>query len=119
MTLREEQSQFVSDIGKLIRFADLIKGVSLTFGEGKVYAERSGYIGQTLASFKDAVHKMGGFHYKGLAIDFNLFVNGVWIADGKHPYWTTLGNYWISLSTSNTWGGKWGDANHFSRGETA
>lgn len=41
-------------------------------------------------------HRAGSCHYEGLAIDINLFKDGVWLKDGKdhgqfHDLWESLG----------------------------
>jgi len=41
-------------------------------------------------------HRKGSCHYQGLAIDINLFKDGVWLKDGKdheqfHDVWETMG----------------------------
>lgn len=58
-------------------------------------------------------HKEGSFHYKRLAIDLNLFKEGSYLesTEAHRP----LGEYWESIG--GTWGGRWGDGNHYSYGE--
>lgn len=63
---------------------------------------------------KDAVHMDKSAHYNGLAADWNLFVDGVWISNGDHPAWKACGAYWLSLHGLARHGGEWGDANHIS-----
>lgn len=116
MSLREQQSLFTQYVGMLIRYA-LMQGYELTLGEGKLYAERRGYWTGKLLIFRDAMHKQTGKHYQGLAIDLNLFVNDKYVTDGNDNAWKVLGNYWKSLHPECTWGGDFGDANHFSWGE--
>lgn len=62
----------------------------------------------------DAVHMDGGCHYMKIAKDWNLFVNGEWIANGEHPVWVIIGTKWESLHVLARWGGRWGDGNHIS-----
>lgn len=62
----------------------------------------------------DAVHMPNSLHYKGLASDWNLFIDGQWISDGSHPAWKALGEHWESLDGLCSWGGRFGDSNHFS-----
>lgn len=115
MSLREQQSKFVYCLSMLIRFT-YYRGWQLTLGEGKLLAERKGWLSGKLTTFRDAVHKIGGKHYAGLAIDLNLFIDGQWISSGDHPAWQDLGRYWKSLDPSATWGGDFAsvDVNHFS-----
>ena len=57
-------------------------------------------------------HKENSFHYKRLAVDFNLFINGVYqtTTEAHKP----LGDFWKSIG--GTWGGdfKHKDGNHYS-----
>ena len=96
MSLRTEQSEFVKAVGELIRRAyDL--GYELTFGD--TYPFRK--------------HREGSFHGKGLAIDLNLFQNGIYLTSTESHQ--ALGEFWESLG--GTWGGHWNDGNHYSWGE--
>ena len=59
-------------------------------------------------------HRKGTFHEKGLAVDLNLFKNGVWLTETfEHE---VIGTFWESLG--GTWGGRWQDGNHYSWNET-
>jgi hypothetical protein len=99
MTLRQKQSLFVKLVGELISFAyDL--GYEFTFGDA--------------ARMDQKGHMKDSLHYSRLAIDLNLFVNGRWIQSGDHPAWQDLGGFWESLNPLCAWGGRFGDANHFS-----
>ena len=102
MTLRQKQSTFVWALGELIIYAHE-KGYELTLGEGHVDVRR-----------QERLHMPGTLHRLRLAQDLNLFVNGRWIADGDHPVWEELGKFWESLHPLARWGGRFGDANHFS-----
>lgn len=62
----------------------------------------------------DGVHMPGSTHYLGIGKDWNLFVDGQWISDGDHPAWKACGEYWEKQHGLCRWGGRWGDANHFS-----
>ena len=99
MTLRQKQSRFVECIGKLILFA-YQNGYELTFGDT--------YPGK----FK---HSDIGLHPKGLAIDLNLFKGGRYMTSTESH--RTLGEYYESLDPLCTWGGRWGDGNHYSYSE--
>lgn len=96
MTLRQRQSKFAKMIPLLILFA-YEKGYEVTFGD--FYAE----IG----------HCKGSFHYKKLAADLNLFKSGRFLRSTKSH--EPLGLFWESIG--GTWGGRWGDGNHYSLGE--
>ena len=61
-------------------------------------------------------HKKGSFHYDRLAIDLNLFKDGIWLKETEDHQ--EFGEYWISLGGS--WGGNFKrvkDGNHYSLGE--
>lgn len=98
MTLREKQSKFVDNVAWLIAYANSI-GYELTFGD----------------AYAKAGHGKGSFHYKRLAIDFNLFIDGKYQRSTKAHL--PLGEFWESLG--GTWGGRFKkpDGNHYSYGE--
>lgn len=60
-------------------------------------------------------HSKNSFHYKRLAIDLNLFINGVY--QTKTEAHKPIGEKWEKLG--GTWGGRFGkkDGNHYSWGE--
>ena len=121
MSVREEQSQFVKMVGKFIGRAtftiqdaeDLLalvkareaageKAVALTFGD----------------AYRDPrvmfpYGKPHSLHKSRLAIDFNVFKDGRYLSGQGYP---SLGEFWESIGGS--WGGRWGDPNHFSLGES-
>jgi hypothetical protein len=109
MTLREKQSAFCLALANLIVWA-YDRGYEFTMGEG--------YVGDTDArdGDHDGPHLRAGMHYKRLAQDLNLFINGEWIRDGDHPAWTEIGVKWESMDSMARWGGRFSnpDANHFS-----
>jgi len=98
MTIREKQSLFVRMVALLIDYATEL-GYELTFGDA--YA-KSGHIN-------------GSFHYKRLAIDFNLFKDGEYLTETEDHL--PLGEFWESIGGS--WGGRFKrkDGNHYSLGE--
>jgi hypothetical protein len=49
-------------------------------------------------------------HHWRLAIDMNLFKDGTWLKNTEDH--TPLGEYWESIG--GTWGGRFGDGNHYS-----
>lgn len=96
MSLRQQQSRFVRMVALLILYAYEL-GYELTFGDAWAHDG----------------HKDGSFHYKRLAIDLNLFIDGHYCeTTGDH---LELGKFWESLG--GTWGGRWDDGNHYSLGE--
>ena len=99
MTLGEKQRKFSLCIAQLIVWA-YEHGFEISLGDT--------YPGK----FKHAEH---GKHPQGLAIDLNLFKDGVWlIATEDHQ---PLGEYYESLDPHASWGGRWNDGNHYSYGE--
>lgn len=96
MTLRQKQSKFAKMIPLLILFA-YEKGYEITFGD----------------AWAKMGHRKGSFHYKRLAFDLNLFKKGVFLRSTKAH--EPLGIFWESIG--GTWGGRWGDGNHYSLGE--
>jgi hypothetical protein len=95
MTLREKQSKFMRMLADLIIFA-YQEGYELTGGD--LWAHRG--------------HKPNSFHYIRLAVDLNLFKDGVWLE--KTEDHKPLGEYWESIG--GTWGGRFKDpdGNHYS-----
>ncbi len=125
MGLREAQSAFTRDIGRLIAYADEI-GVELTFGDA--YRSRAqqllNYFGNSVYSIGKGLKlikgrkvswTMNSKHLDRLAVDFNFFI------DDKLTYvdekLDLLGTYWESLDEKNEWGGFWKkkDSPHFQR----
>ena len=94
--LNEKQFEFTSKIARLILYAESL-GYNLTFGDA--YA-------------KDG-HMIGSFHYKRLAVDFNLFRDGEYLKETEDH--REIGEYWKKIG--GTWGGDWDDGNHYSLGE--
>jgi len=80
-------------IGLLIGYANLL-GYGLTFGD----------------AYATTGHIKNSFHGKRLAVDFNLFIDGVYqeTTEAHEP----LGLYWELIG--GTWGGRFNDGNHYS-----
>ena len=95
-SLRKKQSEFAKALGLLILFA-YQKGYELTLGDA--YATEG--------------HIDGSFHYKRLAIDLNLFKDGIYLTDSEDHI--EIGEFWEDLG--GTWGGRFKDGNHYSWGE--
>lgn len=97
MKLLEKQFKFTNAISFLIRFA-FEHGYFLTFGD----------------AYRDPRVKYGhpkSNHRNRLAVDFNLFVDGEYIQDSKHPAWIVLHKEWARLGGARM---LINDANHFS-----
>ena len=105
LSLRQKQSLFVVMVGKLIAFAGE-KGYDLTFGEAYRTPEQAQRNADAGIGIKDSLHT------KRLAVDFQLFKDGVYLtaSDDYKP----LGEFWESIGGS--WGGRFSkpDGNHFS-----
>ena len=93
LTLGQKQRKFSLMVAKLIIFA-YDHGYEITLGDAWA---RDGHM-------KDSLH------YKRLAIDLNLFKDGVYLT--KTEDHKDLGTYWESLGGS--WGGRFNDGNHYS-----
>src|SRR5689334_17191417 len=108
MTLREKQSAFVVLVAKLIQHATE-QGYALTFGE----AYRSPEEAARLAKAGKGIEK--SLHTSRLAIDLNLFKDGVYLADTAA--YKPLGEWWEAQGSPGLeccWGGRFKDGNHFS-----
>ncbi|MEY0965508.1 M15 family metallopeptidase [Providencia alcalifaciens] len=103
MTLREKQALFTVMIAKLILWANE-RGYQLTFGDAYRTPE------QAAANAKSGKGIKNSLHTQRLAVDFNLFKNGVWLT--KSTDHQPLGEYWESIG--GTWGGRFNDGNHYS-----
>ena len=92
-TLGQKQRKFTFMVHQLIQFA-YEAGYELTFGD----------------AFAHDGHKDDSNHYKRLAVDFNLFKDGVYLTETEDH--RMLGEYWELLGGS--WGGRFNDGNHYS-----
>jgi hypothetical protein len=106
-TLGQKQRRFTKMVGLLIEYA-YQKGYELTFGDAyrdpRVHGENGEKKSYSAAS---SVHKVR------LAVDFNLFKDGVFL--DKSEDHKVLGEYWESMG--GTWGGRFkpnADGNHYS-----
>jgi len=105
VTLGERQRQFPPMVASLIEFA-YANGYALTFGEAlrtQAQAEANAKSGSGI------VHSL---HLLRLAIDLNLFKDGLYLT--KTSDHEPLGIYWESIG--GTWGGRFSkpDGNHYS-----
>jgi len=110
LTYREKQFLLVKCLGEFIRFATQ-RGYELTLGEAYIATPRRTRDGKVV---DNGVHMRGSLHYERLAIDLNLFVDGVYITASDHPAWVELGHFWEALDPSCRWGGRFADGNHLS-----
>lgn len=119
MSLRQEQWEFVKDLGKLTAFAEA-QGFQLTLGEAHRTLEQ-----QRIHVQNGLSKTMNSRHLDRLAQDYNIFFD--LDDDGDYDLVereadvkkiaSILGNYWCSLNPKNLWGfSAWGwDAPHFER----
>lgn len=105
-TLGEKQRRFTAMVGCLIKFA-YDNGYELTFGDAHRDERVHGQYGEKL-SYSAAFSN----HKLRLAIDFNLFKDGIYLTETEDH--RPLGEFWESLG--GTWGGRDGrnDGNHYS-----
>jgi hypothetical protein len=95
-TLSAKQQRFTKMIAMLINHAEFV-GYGLTFGDA--YRDDRCAYGQPFS-----------LHKKRLAVDFNLFKDGVFLSSTQDH--EPLGIYWESIG--GTWGGRFKDGNHYS-----
>lgn len=103
-TLGQKQRKFTRLIGLLIEYA-YQQGYELTVGDAYRDPRLHGAVG-----VKAGYGHAKSVHKQRLAMDFNLFKDGVYLT--KTSDYTLLGEYWESLGGS--WGGRFNDGNHFS-----
>lgn len=108
MTLREAQSLHVQLFAQLITWA-YAQGFALTWGE----AVRTQ--AQAIANAKTGAGIVHSEHLIRLAVDVNLFKDGVWLqhTEDHRP----LGEFWKTLHPLCRWGGDFSsrpDGNHYS-----
>lgn len=105
--LREKQYLFLKCFAELIEFFRSQPKIMGTY-------ELTG--GDLWSKPEYKAHKLpNSAHYNRLAIDLNLFDDGVYVT-GRHPVFGMLGDYWKSLHPLCRWGGDFAskDFNHFS-----
>jgi hypothetical protein len=105
-TLRQKQSRFAHSVSLLILQAEKL-GFEVTLGDAYRDPRLHGDIGV----------KMGYGHSKSahkrrLAIDLNLYRDGVYLESTEDH--KPLGEWWESIGTDHRWGGRFQDGNHYS-----
>ena len=101
--LLEKQQRFTTMVASLISFITQ-KGYGVTFGEAWRTPEQAALNAAKGIGIKNSLH------IDRLAIDLNLFADDVWLRNPDS--YQTAGEYWEKIG--GTWGGRFGDANHFS-----
>ncbi len=107
-TLGQLQRRFLPLVSKLIDYA-YVQGFELTEGEGYRTPEQAALNAQHGTGIANSLHGLR------LAIDLNLFKDGVWLQ--KSEDFKPLGDYWKTLDPLARWGGDFKsrpDGNHFS-----
>lgn len=105
MTLREKQSLFVALVAELIRFA-YAQGYELTFAEAYRSPEEAARLAKLGKGLKYSLH------CDRLAIDLNLFRDGVYLSSTESH--RPLGEWWEKQHPLCRWGGRFNDGNHYS-----
>ena len=110
MKLQQKRARFTSLVGKLLAHAESI-GFEVTLGE----TIRSEAVAKWNAS--QGIGIANSLHGVGLAVDINLFRNGIYLT--KSEDYEVLGKWWEKQSTHDLlccWGGRFkrADGNHFS-----
>lgn len=101
------QEEFAQQVANLIKKAGEL-GYGVTFGEAWRTPEQAALNAKSGAGISNSLHM------DRLAIDLNLFKDGVYITDDRGH--RELGTWWKSLSVGHRWGGdfKKRDFNHYS-----
>lgn len=104
MTLRQKQFIFTYLVARLILFANK-NGYELTFGETYRTPE------QAALNAKKGIGIVNSLHIKRLAIDLNLFKDGIYLSSSEsHRF---LGEWWERQHIHCRWGGRFNDGNHY------
>lgn len=106
MSLRKLQSEFAALVARLIDKA-ISLGYEVTLGD----AYRDPRAFGSMGIFKGYGHPKSS-HKKRLAIDLNLFKNGVFL-EGTEAH-KELGEWWKQQHPLARWGGDFHDGNHYS-----
>lgn len=102
-SLGTKQRDFTLMVASLITWA-YEQGFELTFGEAYRTPE------QAALNAKEGRGIVNSLHTLRLAIDLNLFIDGVYQTQSEA--YRPLGLQWEQMGGS--WGGRFGDGNHFS-----
>jgi hypothetical protein len=107
MGLSEQQRLFTKLVGQFIDWS-YGQGYALTFGEAYRTPE------QAALNAKKGIGIANSLHTERLAVDFNLFKDGMLQSDSAA--YKPLGDYWKTLNSLCCWGGDFSkpDGDHFS-----
>lgn len=109
MTLGEKQRLFMKLLGQFLVWIYQQPGYAVTGGELLRSKE------QAIANSVSGAGIANSLHLEKLAVDLQLFVNGVYQTDTSA--YQSLGDYWKTLDPLCRWGGDFTtrkDGNHFS-----
>lgn len=108
MTLSDNQALFANDVARLLAYI-FNQGYTCSLGEAYRTPEQAAIYAKEGKGIKESLH------CKRLAIDLNLFKDGVYLTDSKSH--EQFGKYWQAMDTNNRWGGKFPkpDGNHYER----
>lgn len=112
MDLSQKQQIFSSNVSLLLCKIFGTPGYTLTLGEAFRTAEQA----QIYA--KEGKGIIDSLHCKRLALDINLFHNGIYLT--KSEDYKLFGEYWKTLNPLNRWGGDFHDrpdGNHYQMNE--
>jgi len=124
MSIRKLQSEFASAFARLVLYAESL-GYEVTHGDTNAvnlhllesYIKDHGFIGNLKRKFRHVFHSRNSNHYKRLAGDLNLFIDGVYqtSTEAHRP----LGEWWEKQHPKARWGGnfKSPDGNHYELNE--
>jgi len=104
MKLTDYQAIFASNVALLIQHIEDM-GYRCTLGEAWRTKEMAEIYAKKGIGIKDSLH------IKRLAIDINLFKDGVFLEDGEAH--KQFGEWWEKLHPFNRWGGRFSDGNHY------
>jgi len=109
VNLSEHQQEFALHIGYLLQHINAA-GYTCAFGDAYRSPKAFGGMGEKGPEGRDK-----SAHKQCLAVDLNLFKNGVYLEDTEDH--RPFGEYWKALHALNRWGGDFSnkDGNHYSR----
>ena len=108
-TLRQKQSRFARSVPLLLQYMTAL-GYEYTLGEAwRTQAQAN-------ANAASGAGISNSLHIERLAIDINLFKDGMYLADSESH--RPFGTFWKSLGPDHFWGGDFSrpDGNHYSIG---
>jgi hypothetical protein len=105
LTLGEQQRLFGRLLGPLL-IRIYLEGYEVSVDWAYRPPEVAAYYASIGVGIRSSLHTIK------LAIDLNLFKDGVWLRDTEahRPF----GEWWERQHSLCRWGGRWGDGNHYS-----